>query len=169
MRDARVPGNIFAVIVFVALAKAAYDYPLLPERMASHFGAGGFPNGWMSKAGFFGVFAVLVLFSTVMVFLAPRQIAASSDERIHLPRKEYWLTPERRAETMAYFTVQFAWYGCAFLLTEVLAMEMAIEANFQTPPHLATNPILALVAGFVLFNAFWVLALVRHFAAKTAA
>jgi uncharacterized membrane protein len=168
MRDARLPRKIFAVIVFVTLAKATYDYPLLPERMASHFGAGGFPNGWMGKGAFFVVFAVLVLFSTVMVFLAPRLIAASSDERIHLPRKEYWLAPERRAETMAYFTLQFAWYGCGFLLTEVLAMEMAIQANFQAPPHLATGPILLVVAGFVLFNAFWAIALVRHFAAKTA-
>lgn len=164
MRDARLPRNIFAVILFAALVKAAYDYPLLPGRMASHFGAGGFPNGWMTKDVFFAVFGVLVLFSTLMVLLVPRRIAASPDERIRLPRREYWLARERRAETMAYFTVQFAWYGCAFLLTEVLAMEMAIQANFRTPPRLATGPILLVIVGFVLFNTVWVIAMVRHFA-----
>jgi len=163
MRDARLPKNLFVVIVFVALAKAAYDYPLLPDRLASHFGASGFPNGWMTKPAFFTIYVALVAFAAAAVFLAPRHIAASSRDKIRLPNKEYWLAAERRPETMAYFRAQFAWYGCAFLLTEVLAMELAIEANFHVPPRLPMGPMLLVVVGFVLFNGFWTVLLIRHF------
>jgi uncharacterized membrane protein len=163
MSDARAPRNAFAVIALMALAKAAYDYQLLPGRLASHFGPGGLPNGWMTKETFFLFYGVVVLLSGAVIVVAPHSIANKPKERIRLPNKEYWLAPEHRPETMAYFRVQFGWYGCALLLTEVFAMELAIEANFHAPPRLATGPIALVIVGFVLFNAVWVIQLMRHF------
>jgi hypothetical protein len=98
-------------------------------------------------------------------FLAPRSIESKSPERLNLPNKEYWLAPERRDETFAFFRRRFAWYSCALLLILVLAMGLAIQANFSSPPRLPTGRILTIIVGFLLFNLVWVIGLIRHFSA----
>ena len=163
MSGTRLPWSVFGAIALCAVAQSIAAFPQLPDRVASHFGASGMPNGWMSKPAFFTVYAVMIALAAVVGFLAPRSIEKKSPERINLPNKEYWLAPERRAGTFAYFTRCFAWYGCALLLILVLAMGMAINANFTSPPRLATGPILAVIGGFVIFNLLWVLQLLRHF------
>jgi uncharacterized membrane protein len=163
MSATRIPRILFFAIVLVAVAQCTHDYPLLPDRLASHFGASGMPNGWMTKSQFFITFAVILVPALFVEFWVSRSIAKKSDAKLRLPNKEYWLAPERRAETFAYFESFFAWYGCAFLFVEVFAMGLAIRANFDTPPHLPTGPIVSVIAGFVLFNVVAVLAMLRRF------
>jgi hypothetical protein len=136
---------------------------MLPDRVASHFAASGIPNGWMTKSQFLMVYAVLILVAAAIEFWVPRSIANKSDARLNLPNKDYWLAPERRDETFAYFNGFFAWYGCVFLFVEVFAMGLAMRANFDTPPQLPTRPIVSDIAGFVLFNAVAVIATFRRF------
>ena len=96
-------------------------------------------------------------------FWLPRRIAKTGDDRLRLPNKEYWLAPERRGETFAYFERFFGWYGCAFLALEVFAMGLAMRANLETPPRLPTAPIVSAILAFVLFNLLAVLAMFRRF------
>jgi len=163
MSNARLPRALFFVIVVAAFLQCMHDLPQLPNRIASHFGPSGMPNGWMSKTPFVVLYAVMVLVAASAVFLVPRSIAKTSNDRIHLPHKEYWLAPERRAETWAYFERHFAWYGCVFLLLIVFAMELVIQANFRTPPQLSSGPFLFLILAFLLFNLVWVIQLFRRF------
>jgi uncharacterized membrane protein len=159
----RLPWSIFGVIALGALAQSIAAFPQLPDRVASHFGPSGLPNGWMSKPAFFAVYAAMVALAAVVGFIAPRSIQKKSPERINLPNKEYWLAPERRAETFGFFARSFAWYGCAVLLILVLAMGLAIQANFTSPPRMAAGSILAVLGGFIVFNVLWVAQLMRHF------
>jgi uncharacterized membrane protein len=159
----RLPKSIFGAIALCALAQAIVDFPQLPDRVASHFGASGTPNGWMSKPAFFAMYAVIIGLAAFVGFYAPRSIARKPRARINLPNKEYWLAPERREETFAFCARYFAWYGCALLLILVLAMGLAIQANFSSPPRLPTRPILAVIAGFVVFNLLWVIRMLRYF------
>jgi hypothetical protein len=159
----RLPQNLFAVIVLMALAKGIYDYPMLPDRLASHFDAFGAPNGWMMKPAFFAVCIAAILTSSVVGFLVPRAIAASPDAKIRLPHKEYWLAPERRGETFRFLKRYFAWYGCALLLIEVLAIEFAIGANYNVPIRFPAGPMLLIVGAFLVFNLFWTVQIFRRF------
>ena len=53
---------LLVLLLAVLVWRGASVYPELPERMASHFGAGGAADGWMSKPSFFAVMgAVLAL------------------------------------------------------------------------------------------------------------
>ena len=121
------------------------------------------PNGWMPKSAFFVVYAAVIGVAAMMGYLVPRSIRKKPSDRINLPNKEYWLAPERRAETLAFFERYFAWYSCVLLLILVLAMGLAIQANFTSPPRMATGPILSVIAGFVAFNVAWVVWMMRHF------
>jgi len=159
----RLPRSIFVGIILAAAAQSVFSFPQLPERMASHFGAAGAPNGWMTKEAFFGVYVLMIAVAAFVEFFPARSIARSSAARINLPHKEYWLAPERRAATNAYFVKFFAWYGCAVLLTEVLAMGLAIQANFNPPPRMPLVPVVATIGGFLLFNVISVIQLFRRF------
>jgi uncharacterized membrane protein len=159
----RIPRIIFFAIVMVAIAQCVHDFPLLPGRLASHFAASGVPNGWMTKAQFFIIYAALILPAAAVEFWVSHSIAKKPDARLNLPNKEYWLAPERRADTFAYFDSFFAWYGSAFLFVEVFAMGLAMRANFDTPPQLPTGPIVSVIVGFVFFNVVAVLAMFHRF------
>jgi serine/threonine-protein kinase len=159
----RIPRGIFFAIVLATIAQCVHDFPLLPDRLASHFGASGIPNGWMTKTQFMLMYGVVLLPALTIEFLVSHQIANKPDARLNLPNKEYWLAPERRAETFAYFETFFAWYGCVFLFVVVYAMGLAMRANFETPPQLPTGPIASDIAGFVLFNVGAVIAMLRRF------
>jgi uncharacterized membrane protein len=164
MSGTQIPRILFFAIVLAAIAQCVHDFPLLPDRMASHFGASGMPNGWMTKSQFFVTFAVTLLPALLVEFWVSRRIANKPDAKLNLPNKEYWLSPERRAETFGYFESFFAWYGCAFLFVVVFAMGLAMRANFDTPPVLPTGPIVSVIGGFVLFNVAAIVAMLRRFA-----
>lgn len=159
----RLPRSIFAAIVLAVVAQSIFSFPQLPERIASHFAASGAPNGWMTKEAFFVVYALMIAVAAFVEFFPAGFIARRSPARINLPHKEYWLAPERRAATNAYFTKYFAWYGCAVLLTEVLAIGLAIQANLNPPPRMPLVPIVATISGFVLFNVVSLIHLLRRF------
>jgi hypothetical protein len=117
----------------------------------------------MTKRQFFMTFLVTLLPSLALEFWVSHQIAKKPVAKLNLPNKEYWLAPERRAETFGYFECFFAWYGCVFLFVVVFAMGLAMRANFDTPPRLPTGPIVSDIAGFVLFNVVAVIAMFRRF------
>lgn len=163
MSGSRLPRFIFFTIIAIALAQAVYNFPLLPDRLASHFNASGLPNGWMSKQAFFIAYAVMILVAAIPEFYVPYSIANTSNARINLPNKDFWLAPAQRAGTMEYFEKSFAWFGCALLLVEVCAMGLAIQANFSSPPRLPATPILSLVAAFFVYTIVWIVLLTRRF------
>lgn len=163
MSDPRIPKNIFFVILAAGLLQFLHDFPLLPERMASHFAASGYANGWMTKSQFLITYIAILLPALVLEFWLPRRIARKGGKGLNLPNKEYWLAPERRAETFAYLENFFAWYGCAFLLLEVFAMGLAMRANFQSPPRIATLPIVSAIVAFIVYNFASVIAMFRRF------
>ena len=163
MSETRLPRSIFFAIIALALAQAIYNFPLLPETVASHFNASGVATGWMPKQAFFAVYAVMVLVACFVQFFVPFSIANLPNARVNLPHKDYWLAPAEREATMAYFKKSFAWFACALLLFEVLAMGLAIQANFNSPPQVPAVYMLTLVGAFLLYTIVWVILMVRHF------
>jgi len=117
----------------------------------------------MTKPQFLLTYALMLVPALVLEFWMPRRIARTGEDRFRLPNKDYWLAPERRDETFAYFEKFFAWYGCAFLALEVFAMGLAMRANLETPLKLPTAPIVSAIVAFALFNLVGVLAMFRRF------
>ena len=72
MSDTQLPKSIFFAIILVALAQGAYNFSLLPDRLASHFSASGVPNGWMTKPAFFIVYVAMVLIAAVPSYVLGR-------------------------------------------------------------------------------------------------
>ena len=82
---------------------------------------------------------------------------------INLPHKEFWLSPERRDETLSYLRMWTLWFGCALLAFLLFVMELVFRANLQTPPRLNMAAFMPALFGFVAFDMIAILLLILHF------
>jgi uncharacterized membrane protein len=161
--DSRFPKLIFA---FLALYAAVYffaAYPKLPDVVASHFDAHGMPNGWQSKQAFFGVMVIVSLATVVLGFAIPKMIAVLPQQLINPPNKDYWLAPERRAETLAFLGASFARFACALLFFNILVFGYAVQINLRPdhPPSVAR--LVYTLIGFLAFVIFWLVRIFTKF------
>ena len=163
MSATRLPNGLFFGILFAGVVQCLHDFEFLPDRLASHFGASGLPNGCMTKSHFVIVYALMIVPAAYLEYGLARTIE-KYPRRLNLPNKDYWLASERRAGTFDYLAGFFAWYGCVVLLVEVLAMAMAMRANLNDPVRLPTGPIELVLGAFLIFNVVAVISMYRRFA-----
>lgn len=157
-----VPLGAMLAIIPLAAAQMAYYAPLLPERIATHFGATGQPNGWMTKEAFLTSYAVLLLFDALMLGGIALALPKMPTETINLPNKEFWLAPERREATMRFVSEQMLWFGVATQALLVGIMQSVFQANLTPAPSLGGDVWIFLV-GYLAYTGFWTVGLVRRF------
>jgi uncharacterized membrane protein len=163
MPNTRLPNSIFFALVALGAVQMSFYAPRIPEILGSHFSRGGFVNGWQTKAAFFATELAMIILATVVSFGIPRIIAALPVSLINLPHRDFWLSPERREETLAYIRVWSAWFGCGLLAFLLFAMELVFRANLHTPPQLNNAAFVPALLVFVAFDTMLVLRLILHF------
>lgn len=127
---------LFALLFLAIVLQAAYYFPHLPEKMATHFDSVGAPNGWMSKEWFFWINGSILAVLSLGFIALPIWIRRLPNALINLPNKDYWLAPERRDASMAFIVEQMAWLGNACLMLFVSMFEMVYRANVDGSFHL---------------------------------
>lgn len=137
MQQQRTPGSRISMIgwqgiIFLAsIAHIGYYYPLLPDRMASHFGPDGRADGWMSKLGFSLFYIGMMAFEGGLFAAVSTFLHKIPDSQINLPHKEYWLAPERRAATLNDFGQQMGRFGIAVTLFLMAVIHQVIKTNLR--------------------------------------
>jgi hypothetical protein len=163
MKTLRTPAIVLTALCASFLIYLVYSAVLLPERMATHFGCDGQPDGWMSRSADLVIFGVLgiglpLLFagsSIVTRFLPPWFI--------NISHREYWLSPERLPQTRAYIARQLLWMGCLMVLFLAGMHYLTIQANRITPAHLPMDLFLTVLGGFLAGVGIWSFIFIRHF------
>jgi len=157
---------VFIILLLLCLGHAAYYYPLLPDRVASHFGASGKPDAWSSKESFAKIYFIVIAFTAVLFPGIGFILRKAPAYLINLPNKDYWLSPERRDETIAVLSRQFLWFGSAtvLLLLDIFHQSFRVHlGNAQTLEH----PVASIVA-YVFFSVPWSIGLIVKFKLPTA-
>lgn len=153
--------TVFVVFLLLCLVQAACYYPLMPERVASHFGASGRPDAWSGKDTFIGLYlitvaVVAVLFLTLRVVL--RKVPVSM---INLPNRDFWLHPKRIQTTINDLEHRVLWFGSAtlLLLLDVFHQSFRVHTGkARVLEHPATSIVVYL--GFTLL---WIVGLIVRF------
>jgi serine/threonine-protein kinase len=159
------------ILVLLWIGFASYVYltaAQLPERVATHFGAGGEPNDWVTRAGhvqFTLLFGVLVPAFVLAIFAAMRRCG---DQWVNIPHKEYWLAPERRQETFDFITRQGVWFAGLIIVFLAGMHHSILLANARTPVALATSDIGWMAGGLVVASLVWVVMFVGYFSPRPA-
>ena len=163
MPNTRLPNSIFFLLIVLGAVQLFYYTPRLPEILASHFGRTGSVNAWQTKTVFFPMELGIMVLAIVVSFGIPRIIEAMPVSLINLPHKDFWLSSERRENTLAYMRVWTAWLGCALLAFLLFVMELVFRANLQTPPRLNMAAFVPALLALVAFDTVAILRLISHF------
>lgn len=104
----------------------------LPPSMASHFGAGGRPDAFMSKEFFF-IFTMVVGGGSVgAVFAAAALIRHSPSNLISIPNRDYWLADRERLEAaIDRMSGVLGWMGMATAAIVAVAVELVVQSNLH--------------------------------------
>ena len=163
MSNTRLPSSIFFALALFGGVQYIYYAPRLPEILGSHFGVTGAVNGWQTKSALFSMELAIIVLAAVVSFGIPRIIAAMPVSTINLPHKEFWLSPERRDETMAHIRAWTAWFGCALLAFLLFVMELAFRANLRTPPRFNNAAFVPALLAFAAVDTALLIRLILHF------
>jgi len=158
MRTAQV---VVIVLIAAALIELACYYPLIGATAASHFDIGGEPNAHQTKAAFFASWILAVVLPGVVALGIPSVLGHVPVEFINLPNKQYWLAPQRRAQTLHDFAQHFAWFGVGSLGLVIVVMNLVMHANLSASQSINQHCFGVLFALYLVFVGWW---LVRTFA-----
>lgn len=158
----RYSRGVFLIVLIAALVRFGTRYDSLPPFVASHFGASGQPNAWMSKSAFFWFMLIPVVISLFLTFVTPLFLSKLPPSMVNLPHKDYWLAPERKDETVARYSARMEWFGVALLVFFTFVFELVFDAN-MTGTGLANGPFIAGMIAFFAFTIGWMIAFFRAF------
>jgi uncharacterized membrane protein len=153
---------LFGTVLALGAGFVQITSATLPEHVASHFGAGGQANGFMSRDGYrWFTLAFTVAFPVLIVALIgglPRLLPGLTN----LPNRDYWLAAERREETFDFLARHALWLGCGMVVFMCAIHWTIVQANALDPPRLGTTffgLLLAMLAGVGV----WTAILIRRF------
>ena len=107
---------LFYGMAGVALLQTVFYYPQLPGVVASHFDGAGAPNDWSNRNTFFAIYLIMIAMLMVVFDLIPKWSGNRGKIRMNIPNRDYWLAPERSAETLTWFRRQMMILGIAHQL-----------------------------------------------------
>jgi uncharacterized membrane protein len=157
---------ILLLLCGLIAAQCVYYYPLLPARVASHYGVGGQPNGWTTRDGFLGFYFIILSVMAFAMFVLPHLLRYFRVAGINIPNREYWLRSDNREQAYEMLIHEMAWLGNAIFGFLAGVMQLVFEANIAAAGHgrLAEAPFLMLTGIFLAFAIFWAVRLHRRFA-----
>ena len=152
----RVCSILFTIVLFVVAWFVATTTAQLGDAVATHFGAGFVVNRWEQRDSYL---RFALAFSTVLPVIVAAIIGwlpRLLPNYVNLPHRDYWLAPERRAETFASIAVR------GLLLGTLLSAFMAgvhwliLQANAVVPPQLPAKLFWTMLIVFLTAFAFWI-------------
>jgi len=147
---------IFVLIEIVVAAFIVATTGQLPDRVASHFGAGNLPNGWMTRDGYLAFMLAFAVLLPAIVVAGVGIVPLLSPRRINIPNRAYWLAPERRGATLATLAARACWLGALIAIFLAGVHYAILEANATTPPRLPADLFWTLLIAFAAGLALWI-------------
>ena len=157
----RLSRMILFFLLGVFVAQCVYYYPNLPAQMASHFNGAGEPNGWMPKNGYFLFLIGVLLFIFIQLTFLPASIGKLPNSLINLPNKEYWLSEERRSETINVFRHFFEWFNAALIALFIGINQLVIRANLNR--EILSSQSWLILGAFLIFVVVWLVKFYKRF------
>ncbi len=161
------PGPWNTLLMFVAVG-AAQLFILtqggrLPARVATHFGAAGDANDFMTRDGFVSWMSVFVAVLPLLlwVFLG----WAMRRDRLNIPNAAWWMAEPRRPQTVAWLLRHVTWLCLGVTAFVTYSFWLVVAANVTAPAHPALDNT-AFSVGFAVFlaaAAAWITTLGLHF------
>ena len=158
----RIPWIAFALALLFAIFYFSSTVSSLPPMVASHFDGAGFPTSFMTHAFYTKfVFAMGVGFPIAMVALLSVVYSKAGDMK--MPNREYWLAPERIAQTRALLVSHAVWFGCLIVAMVCYMHWLILSAHRSVPLRLSNQLVMGGLLVFMGIAIGWIVGLLRTF------
>jgi hypothetical protein len=135
----------------------------LPERVATHFGFDGLPDGWMTRNGFLRFATIFpVVLSVFMVGIA--YAARFFDPHtLHVANAAYWQQPEHYVEACNRLLAAMCVLASAMIVFLGAVWRIMAAAQSRDPVRIGKSALVVAALPFALFIALWIAWLSRSF------
>lgn len=158
-------GRVVTVaLIFAAIAQWFYFYPILPDQIISHFNLTMQPDRWSSKNAVMSLHLGLVFGFALLFHFMAWCIGKIPTSWINLPEKNYWLSAERKTQSIHSLSTFFIWLGNVILIFIVVMFHLSYQANLSPVPK--TNNFLAALGLFLMTIGFMIYHLFKRFHTK---
>jgi len=158
----KIPWIAFALALLFAIFYISSTVSSLPPMVASHFDGAGFATAHFTRAFYTKfVFGMGVGFPVAMVALLNLIYSKASDMK--MPNRDYWLAPERIAQTRALLVAHAVWFGCLVVAMVCYMHWLVLAAHRSVPPHLSNQMVMGGLLAFMAIALGWVVTLLRAF------
>ncbi|MFA6033441.1 MAG: DUF1648 domain-containing protein [Myxococcota bacterium] len=158
----KITSSLQIALVAVAGVQISYFWGLMPPMMASHFGAGGQPNGWMNKESFVAIYVMVLALLNVIPLIGAIIIKKVPRSMINLPNKEYWLAPERIDRTAGMFMSYMEVFSAGITAFMVFVFQLAFRANIEKTAMDSMVMFIA-IGALVAFSIAWSIMMILAF------
>jgi hypothetical protein len=155
--------TVFLILVACAALFVWVTGLALPEVAASHFVGNGAANGFMPRASYVRFMLLFVVVLPLVLVFVPSVSLNNPKAGIRLPNKEYWLAPERQAETIEFLRQHMARFGSILVVFLCYIHWLVVRANTATPPSMPVPWAIGGIGVFVVCALMWSIALLRRF------
>ena len=104
----------------------------------------------------------MVLLPLALNFLIGR-VLKLPNTRINIPHREYWLAPERRADTVGKLQRHMNFFGVLLAVFLCYVHWQVVQANTRSPPVLDNGRFSTGLATFMVALVVWIVVLRRNF------
>jgi serine/threonine-protein kinase len=149
---------VLSALLGLGAAQLAHFLPRMPERIATHFGADGMPNGWMTRTGFV-VFELGILSFMATVIVGSGLLARRRPDLVNVPNKDYWFAPERRVAGAYRLLRHMLWLLCGIVGFFIAVNQLVFDANRPVGEgggRLSTEGLLWAMGGSILGLLLWI-------------
>jgi hypothetical protein len=157
------PALVLAMLYLFFIVYLILSPVYLPENFATSFSATGEPECWMNRSSYMIYVTMMGSLGIIAVVIIGYFGRYMPDKWFSLPNREYWLAPERRAETMSYFFGQMLWLACLLTVFFIAVVLSTIHANKLEPVHVPHWEFLTIIGCFVVGTLIWSLIFLLHF------
>ena len=158
----RIAWIVFAAVLLFAILFFANTVSGLPPLIASHFDGAGNATGQMSR-DFYGKFLFLMGVGLPIAMVAFLTLIYSKARDMKMPNRDYWLAPERIAQTRAMLVSHGVWFGSLMVAMVCFVHWLILDAHRVAPPHLSNRLVAGGLFVFFIISGSWIIAMLRYF------
>ena len=128
----------------------------LPDRVASHFGASGLADSFMTRNGYVTFMLCLVVGLPLIMVLSMTSIFRLAGTRMNIPNRDYWLADSRRDATVVLLINHATRLAIGMTVFLCFVHKLVVDANSRTPPALDNAAIITALIVFLLCVMLWI-------------
>jgi len=157
------PAFVLVLLYGALLVLLFSTVPDMPQRVAIHFNAEGEADNWAGRTTHALFIAGLPLLITAL-FAGLAALTTRFPKLLNIPRRDYWLAPERLRFTAALMLRWLLWLACLITIFFGALHWIVLLANQTQPAKLSMSHLLPLVMHFLIACMIWTASLLMRFA-----